>query len=265
MPLSDAIEKLGRAIFETPFHAGKGSEHAPELAEIRLAVLDAVKAVSHRAGAVRVFPFEVIRVRLRGVPAEQAGAFESGALADFLGEEMRGALARSSIRFSKNLRVILETTPDLPMAGEQWIVVETEKAPPAAAETARSSRAAKLVVMEGAANARELALTKARINIGRTENVYRSEGPSRKNDLAFVEDNEINRTVSREHAHILIDKASGEHGFSTTAGISRRRIAGYGSCATAGAGAVHRGARGVALKTGDEVHIGRAVVRFVAR
>jgi pSer/pThr/pTyr-binding forkhead associated (FHA) protein len=265
MPLSDAIEKLGRAIFETPFHAGKGSEQAPELAEIRLAVLDAVKAVSHRAGAVRVFPFEVIRVRLRGVPAEQAGAFESGALADFLGEEMRGALARSSIRFSKNLRVILETTPDLPLAGEEWIVVETEKAPPAAPEAARSSRAAKLVVMEGAANARELALNKARVNIGRTENVYRSEGPSRKNDLAFVEENEINRTVSREHAHILIDKASGEHRIFNDRWYKQAANCGLWIVRDGMSQPVHRGARGVALKTGDEIHIGRAVVRFVLR
>lgn len=262
MPFSDAIEKLGRAIFEKPFNSGQWSEQAPELAEIRLAVLDAVKAVSHRAGSVRVFPFGVIRVRLRGVPEDQAPAFESGALADFLAEEIRGALERSSIRFAANLRVALETTPDLPLEGEQWIVVETEKTPPVPEEPARGEGAAKLVIVEGVANVAELVLKKTRTNIGRTENVFRSEGPSRRNDLAFVEDNEVNRSVSREHAHILRDKSSGDYRIYNDRFYKKPSDCALWILRDGLSQPVHRGARGVALKEGDEIHIGRAVVRF---
>ena len=68
--ISNVIEKLGRAIFEAPFGAGRISKDAPELAEIRLAVLDAVKSKSHRAGGKHVFPFDLIRIHLRGVPEE---------------------------------------------------------------------------------------------------------------------------------------------------------------------------------------------------
>jgi hypothetical protein len=262
MPLSDAIEKLGRAIFEKPFNSARLTEQAPELAEIRLAVLDAVKSVSHRAGSVRVFPFDTIRVRLRGIPAEQAVAFESGALADFLADEMRGALSRSSIRFPENLRVTLETAPDLPLEGEQWIVVETEKSPVVAAEPARALGSAKVVVIEGTANVGELALRKSRTNIGRTENVFRPEGPSRRNDLAFAEDNEINRTVSREHAHILIDKSSGEHRIYNDRWYKQPANCGLWILRDGLSQPVHRGARGVALMPGDEIYIGRAIVRF---
>ncbi len=263
MSLSDAIEKLGRAIFELPFHSAKIAEEAPELAEIRLAVADAVKAASHRSGSIRVFPFDVIRVGLRGIPREQSPALESGVLADFLAGDLRKTLARSNIRFSPALQVTVVTTSDLPMPGEQWLTVETQKTP-AEPESARPHRSARLIVVEGVANASELELSRSRVNIGRTVNVYRSSGPSRRNDLAFVEDNEINRTVSREHAHISLDKPSGEHRifndrwYQTSAscelwilreGLSRP---------------VHRGGHGFLLEPGDEIHIGRAVLRFEA-
>lgn len=264
MTLSDAIEKLGRAIFEKPFDSARISEEAPELAEIRLGVLDAVKAASHRTGSVRVFPFDLLRVVLRGIPREQAPSFESGVLADFLLSDLRAALTRSGIRFSERLRVILRTTPDLPMPGEQWLIIETESTPAPDPESAAARGAAKLTVIEGVANAAELPLTRSRTNIGRSVNVYRSAGPSRRNDLAFIEDNEINRTVSREHAHILRDKSTGEHRLFNdrwykTAGNCELWILRDGLSRP-----VHRGARGVPLESGDEIHIGRAIVRFDA-
>ena len=44
MPISDWFEKLGRTIFESPFGAMDSAKDAPEIAEIRLALLDEVKA-----------------------------------------------------------------------------------------------------------------------------------------------------------------------------------------------------------------------------
>jgi hypothetical protein len=43
-------------------------------------------------------------------------------------------------------------------------------------------------VREGTANAAELSLEKARINIGRVVDVYRDAGLYRRNDLAFAAD-----------------------------------------------------------------------------
>ena len=138
---------------------------------------------------------------------------------------------------------------------------DREKAPEQ--ESARARRAARIAVVEGAANVPELPLTKARINIGRSTNVYRSEGPSRKNDLAFVEDNEINRTVSREHAHIRVDKASGEHRLYNDRWYKPAANCGLWILRDGLSQPVHRGERGVALKSGDEIHLGRAVVKFL--
>ena len=62
MPVPDWIEKIGRKVFESPF-AGDNGTDAPELAEIRLALLDAARArcqrVSGKQGAARLLKEEV--------------------------------------------------------------------------------------------------------------------------------------------------------------------------------------------------------------
>ena len=260
--LFDSIEKLGRAIFESPFG---GMQNAPELAEIRLAVIDAVKARSHRAGSVRVFSYNVIRVQLRGVPEAQAGAFESGFLADHLATDLRNSLARSSFRFPENLRVEVRTTPALPREGESWVAVEAEneiEKIERAAPPPRSARPARLMVVLGTANKGELPLSNTRTNIGRTVDVFHAAGPARRNDLAFVEDSEINRSVSREHAHIIADKKSGEYRIYNDRWYKGENC-GLWILRDGLSQPVHRGDRGVVLQPGDEIHAGRALIKFV--
>lgn len=270
MALSDAIEKLGRTIFEAPF-TGRGiAEKAPELEEIRLAVIDAVKAKSHRVGRARVFSYDLIRIHLRGIPPDRASAFESGFLAEFLAQDLRAALARSSFRFPADFQVELRTAPQLPGPGEEFVWIETEVRPAAPVESTQTRRrAARLIVVQGAANQPEIVLSKVRTNIGRTVDVYRTEGPARRNDLAFIDDTEINRTVSREHAHIVVHNKSGKHR------IFNDRWYKVGAKPDAHCGLwivreglslpVHRGQRGVLLQPGDEIHLGRAVVKFATR
>src|SRR5579875_3238107 len=125
MAISDVIERLGRAIFEAPFAGGLAQE-TPELAEIRLAILDAAKAKGHRAGSRLVFPFNLVHVHLRGVPAGKAEIFRGEFLANYLTEELKRGLARSGHRFREDLRVEVSTTPELPLEGQSWLVVQTE-------------------------------------------------------------------------------------------------------------------------------------------
>src|SRR6476661_2928315 len=109
MALTEWMEKLGRVIFESPFGAIEIARDAPELSEIRLAVLDEVKARSHRVGGRQVFPYNLIRIRLRGVPAEQAKLFTGKFFAQFCQEELRSGLAKSNYRFPADLQVEIET------------------------------------------------------------------------------------------------------------------------------------------------------------
>ena len=264
MAISNVFEKLGKAIFETPFGANRISKEAPEFAEIRLAMLDAIKAKSHRASGKNVFPYNVVRLQLWGIPDEQADVFRSEFLSNYFAQELKTGLKRSSYRFPNDLRVEVETTPSLPTQGEPWLSVETELRAKTA-EPLRARRPAKLVVVHGSASQREFPLEKLRTNIGRTAEVYRGSGPSRRNDLAFSEDSEINRSVSREHAHILYSYKTGEYRI-----FNDRTYRGDANCSLwivrdGLSQSVHRGTRGTPLKSGDEIHLGNAVLRFQSR
>src|SRR4051794_15593262 len=140
MEISNVIEKLGRAIFEAPFGGGRISKDAPELAEIRLAVLEAVKARSHRAGGRSVFAYNLVRINLRGVPDEQAVVFQSEFLAKYFTDELKGGLDRSGFRSPGDLVVEIRTTPKLPAPGDEWMWIETAMQPGAAPADAAAAR-----------------------------------------------------------------------------------------------------------------------------
>lgn len=256
MALSDLLERLGRAVFEAPFRA---AEDAPELAEIRLAVLDEIRAKSRRVAGRELFPYNVVTVHLRGIPEQQTAAFEGRFFTEFLEQELKGGLSRANCRFPAELRVEVETSPELPGDNEPWFRVQSEFR--AKAGHSAAVRPARLVVLKGKAEPMELVLGKARANLGRTVEIYRAEGPSRRNDVAFREDNEIGRTVSREHAHIVFNRKAREYR------LFNDRYYKTGNCGLwiirdGLSQAVHRNARGVRLEPGDEIQLGRAVVRF---
>ena len=261
MAISDVLEKIGKAIFETPFGANRLSKDAPDLAEIRIAVLDAVKAKSHRASGKSVFAFNIVRLLLRGIPDDQASTFQSDFLEQYFADELKAGLTRSSYRFPADLRVEILTTPALPLAGEDWLAVETALEQ---AEThVPAHGTATLILLQGTANQAELVLEKTRTHIGRTAEVFRTAGPSRKNDLFFSEETEVNRTVSREHAHIVRSAKTGEYRI-----INDRVYKGEDNCGIwivrdSMSLPVHRSAKGTQLKDGDELHLGSAIMRFV--
>ena len=265
MAISNVIERLGRAVFESPFGANRIAKDAPEFAEIRVAILDAIKAKSHRVGGKTVFPYDLVRVQLLGVPEEQATIFQGDFLVKYFSEEMKAGLARSSYRFPDDLEIEFSTTPKLPTPGQAWLSVQTEmRTAGKDLNLERPRGPARLVVVQGTANEPELTLDKNRINIGRTAEVFRAAGPSRRNDLAFVGDDETDRSVSREHAHILHSPKTGEYRL-----INDRPYKGPSNCGLwivrdGLSQPVHRGTRGTLLLSGDEIHLGTAVIRFLS-
>src|SRR6476660_3383112 len=98
MALSDLIERLGRTIFEDPFNWSQFSQEQPEVAEIRLALIDEIKSKSHRAAGKNVFPHNLVRVHLLGVPETQSAAFNGDFLRRYFEQELRAGLKRSNYR-----------------------------------------------------------------------------------------------------------------------------------------------------------------------
>lgn len=262
MNLADFFEKWGRTIFEGPFAQGP-SDEPPEVAEIRFAILDQVREKSYRSGGRKVFPFNVVHIHLRGIEDSRAPVFSGKFFRKYFEQELRASLDKAECRHPEELRVEVHVMRELPAPGEQWLWVDVESLERPAAAPRRTAR---LVVVQGQANTPEITLSKTRVNIGRTVDVYRSEGLLRRNDLAFTEDTEINRTVSREHAHIVYDKAAGEYRLFNDRWYKRDET-GAPACATwivrdGLSQEVHRTARGAKLESGDEIHFGKAVVRF---
>jgi hypothetical protein len=263
MNLTDFLEKWGRTLFEAPLAIPSRQGEPPELAEIRLALLDQVRIHSYRAGGRKVFPYDLVRVALVGVERSRSAAFHGAFFRKYLEQELRTALDKSDCRFPEALRVEVETSPALPGPGEAWMKIETMARHVAEGSC---SPAARLVVMEGEATVVALELDRRVVYIGRTAEVYRAEGMRRRNDLIFAADTEINRTVSREHAHICFDESAGEYRLHNDRWYPLGG-SGAGACATwivrkGVSEPVHRGARGARLEHGDELRFGRAAVRF---
>jgi hypothetical protein len=267
MKVSELIERLGRSVFEAPF--GGLSEtmgESPEVAEIRIAVLDEISGKIQRAAGKAIFPYNVVRIMIRA-SGKEAAVFQHDFFRRFFDEEVRKNLAKEACRFPADLRVEIGTA-DEDEGGGKWLRVETlaEEVPPALEETPKARRAARLIVEAGSANKSEILLQKVRTNIGRLVDVYTAEGLSRRNDLAFAEDNTINRTVSREHAHILHDKKTGEYRLFNDRWYKRGNKAetncGLWIVRDGMGQEVHRDTRGTKLLSGDEIHFGKAVVKF---
>src|SRR5579871_5107745 len=195
MGISELIERLGRTVFEAPFGVIGESSDSPEVAEIRFAILDEIQSKMQRAGGKQIFPYDVVRVLIHGVEDAHSAIFERDFFRNFFEQEVRRSLQKSGCRFPEDLHVEVRVTEALP-GSRSWLTIET------LAQEVRvqpEKRVGKLTVIAGAANMSEIILRNVRTNIGRVGDVYRAQGPSRRNDLVFEEDNPINQTVSREH------------------------------------------------------------------
>lgn len=259
MTINDFLEKWGRTLFEAPLATAVKPDEPPELAEIRLAILDRVREKSYRSGGRKVFPYDLVRVQLRGVEQSRHAVFAGQFFRQYVEREVATALREAGCRYPENLRVDVDPVVGLPLPGVDWLAVEVASQDPAGMAVAR------LVVREGAANVAELRLDKARTNIGRAVDSYRSAGLFRRNDLAFAEETEINATVSREHAHILYERSTGEYRLYNDRWYRRGPRSGECGLWIVRDGMsleVHRDSRGAKLEPGDEVHFGRAVITF---
>lgn len=264
MKISEVIERFGRTVFEAPFGAmAETIGDSPEVAEIRIAVLDEVKKKIQRAGGKALFPYNLVRIGIRA-SGNDAAVFERDFFRKFFEEEVRKGISKESCRYPEDLHVEIRVSDS---DQENWLLIETlAEDIPVAPEPARVKRVARLVVVAGSANKPEVPLQKTRINIGRLVDVYKSEGLSRRNDLAFAEDNPINRTVSREHAHILHEKKTGEYRLFNDRwykrGDKRESNCGLWIVRDGMGQEVHRDTRGTRLLPGDEIHLGKAVLKF---
>jgi hypothetical protein len=236
MSLSELIEKLGKTIFEAPFDAMTAPTDAPELAEIRLAVLEQILKKGQRAAGKIVFPYNLVRICIRGVSDDEAAFLKSDFLKGYFEQEIRRSLERSNYRFPADLEVEFRATGDLPDAKEEWLRVETESRPSREPAPVPARRSARLTVVRGTAAAPEILLSKG----GST-----SAGPPKciarrgHRGVTIWRSPKRPRSTPPSHANMrtfCIAKIPASTGSITTAGTGRERrartVAASGSSAT---------------------------------
>jgi hypothetical protein len=268
MALDDLFSKLRR--WTRPWETGDSS------LELRRAVLDDVerRAVAVGGGR-RIFPFDRVKVRLLAPPGEGA-VLESVAREGWdLAGEVRERLRERGVEPPSGLEVAVHVVEEGPGGeaeegfGERRFQVLYGKSEEGAGGAGGARRAGgegrpvlELTVLKGKA-ARQVYTPQAeRVLLGRLAEVLDADGRvKRRNDVAFLDEGEINETVSREHARIAWDEATGGYWLRDEQSAYGTRIFREGrSIEVSGSDR-----RGVRLRAGDEVYLGRACLKVNLR
>jgi hypothetical protein len=252
--------------------------------EIRRAVLDEVESrIVSAGGGKRVFPFNRLRIRLLAPGPREKDELEAlvGDAWD-LPAEIRERIAERGCPVPPDLDVNVEVTDEAsPAFGDRRYRIDFERAertvkPPTPALPTLASNVGtvampkpesdrpilELTVLKGTATRKVYSFPAGRVHVGRMEEIVDDEGRvRRRNDVAFQEDGDINQTVSREHARILYDEASGELRLRAESGASSTRIFREGRSIDVSG----RDPRGVKIQSGDEIYFGRASVKVTIR
>src|SRR5438105_6361246 len=120
MALSDLLEKLGRGVFEAPFGALSQVTDSPEVAEIRFALLDAIRSKTQRAGGREIFPYDLIRIYLRGVNEKESAIFEGEFFRRYFEQEAHQYFEKTECRVPDGLHVDVKVEGFSGTPSKQW-------------------------------------------------------------------------------------------------------------------------------------------------
>ncbi|HBL32106.1 MAG TPA: hypothetical protein DD490_35230 [Acidobacteria bacterium] len=234
--------------------------------ELRRAVLDDVESRVVLAGSgKKVFPYNRLEIRLLADDPQQKEEME--AIVREAWDLRRDVTSRlrdlgSSVPAGLEVEARVTSQPGLEFGDRHWNVIyhRIEDAGPAG--PARRATL-ELTVKQGKAQQAVYSFAgQDRITIGRLDEVLDEEGRvRRRNDIAFSEEGEINRTVSREQARIAWDAVAGEYRLRAEPGASGTRILRDGRTIEVSS----QDRRGVRLLSGDEVYLGKACLKVAVR
>jgi hypothetical protein len=263
MSILKRLEKQLEETLKSAFASPDAATHDREMIEIYRAVLEDVSGRIQPAGrGRRAFPFNHVVIRVSAGTDERRAMFDAmfGNRQQFL-EDVRGVLAEAGVEAPADLEVQVQPeAAELP--GGYHVSFGKKEAAVVAPEPIRETAAAgaKLTVMHGAAEQQEYELSNRRVNIGRLAEVLDDQQRLvRRNNVVFSEAPEgPNATVSRAHAHITWDAATGSYRLFDDTSAHGTSIFRDGTLLQVPAGV----GRGVALKSGDEIYVGQARMRF---
>ena len=227
-----------------------------ELLQATLETLE--KKVQPAGRGARVFPYNRIVVRIAQSPADRDAI---AAVFAQLEERLRDRLRELRCDAASAIRTEVTVTE----AGEEPILtVEGFRdeavlpAPRAEAATARPTTVS-IAVLKGVCEQADYSFTEPTIAIGRTPDPVDALGNIRRNHVVFVETRDgISETVARAHARLQRDPETGEYHLFNEASSNPTVLLRAGRSIRV----PPRDPRGLRVQSGDEVQLGRAVIRL---
>lgn len=244
-----------RRMFDSPLEAD-----ATPL-EICQAALDEIEGKMQPVGrGQRIFPYGRIVVRVRQMNGERTALEAAFATFD---ARLRERLAELRCQPPPGLEtkvVLLKKAPsDWPESRLFSIEYQKHAETAAPGQSAPAAVPVHITVMKGAASRKAYSFTDPVISIGRTADPTDETGRVRRNRVAFLDTSDgITETVGRAHAHIRFDPRSREYRLFDDGSSNGTSIVRNGSTIPV----MPRDPRGVRVCSGDEVQIGRAVIRI---
>jgi hypothetical protein len=250
MRLFSEIEKTIERGFRKWTERVFGAAQSDELLLVHRGILEEIETKVQTAGrGQRIFPYSLVTVTLISADPDRRALYEAAFSAEArLENDVRQALEGAGCPLPRNFTVNVKTTE----SGDRAFEIAFGTATPA------PFAPASLVVVKGKAEAEAYALSKPRTNIGRMAELTDAEARVvRRNDIVFLEGaDEANNTVSRKHAHIQF--AAGEYRIADDGSEFGTRVFRDGRSIDVPSG----NRRGEKLRSGDEIYLGRACLRF---
>jgi hypothetical protein len=229
--------------------------------EVCQAVLDDVERRIEPVGrGRRVFPYTRLTIALHQRQPDRA-PLES--VFGDMGRRIRERLEEVRCETPRSLEVNVIYLPDLPESwrADQLFAVEYVREPqPARAPQQEAARApvVHVHVLKGASAEGTYTFTEPTISIGRSADATDDLGRMRRNRIAFLDAIDgVTETVGRAHARLRFDAAAGSYRLFDEGSSNGTWIIRGGATIPV----LPRDPRGVRVQSGDEIAIGRAVIR----
>jgi FHA domain len=254
LDISRDLQSRLKKFFDSPLDA------AATPLEVCQAVLDDVERRVEPIGrGRRVFPYTRLAVRVRQLQPDRApleSAFEEiqRKIQERL-EELRCEAPRGiDVRVTYLKKAPADWPADQVFAVDYFREPEVQTAPPALPPPVH------VAVLRGAATEGSYTFTEPLISIGRSEDPTDALGRVRRNRVAFVDTLDgVTETVGRAHARLRFDASVNEYRLFDDGSSNGTSIIRGGNTIAVPA----RDPRGVRVQSGDEVQVGRAVLRLM--
>lgn len=242
-----------REFFENPLDTA-----ATPLELLQAAVDELERRIQPAGRGRKTFPYNRVVVRIAQHDADEAAVH---AVFRDLGTRLRDRLAELNCEAPESMDTLVVLEPPPAEAAPAAVRVECFDDAEAGrtAPAGLSKRPAlRITVIKGQCTEAEYLFDEPVIAIGRTAEPADALGLVRYNHVAFLEARDgVNETVGRGHARLQFDAASGYYVLFNESGSNPTSIVRGGRMIRV----APRDPRGVRVQSGDEVRLGRAVLK----